>query len=171
MRDLITLFCLIHKTKTASAFAVQLDRTETFSVFKEQIVRQNQNRFKGIDPPQLRLWKVSLQIGDEDHPLHNSSNELDPMWRISKVFPTDPSEEEIHIYVDAIPMESLGTYFFFIFYILYDEQYRVPYANTLQSQGAGKVYGTGDPAVHTSHPRKRNAGTNTGRTTGGADTG
>lgn len=112
MRDLITLFCLIHQTQTASAFAVQLDRAETFSVLKEHIVRQNRNRFKGIDPPQLRLWKVSLKIGNEDHPRHDRSNELDPMWRISKAFPAEPPEEEIHIYVDFIRRMVLGTFFF-----------------------------------------------------------
>ena len=110
MRDSVTLFCLIRNQKTKSAFAVQIDRTETFHVLKQHIVRKNKNYFGKINPQQLRLWKVSIKSGDESCPYHKWSNELQPTWTINKAFPTEPPEEEIHIYIKA---PHISTFFFF----------------------------------------------------------
>lgn len=100
--DKITLFCLIHGQKTTSAFSVQIDSLQTFSVLKEEIVKKNRAHFKGTDPRQLRLWHVSITVGDERHPNTGRFNELNPTWKIGKAFPTEPPEEQIHIYIEAL---------------------------------------------------------------------
>ena len=112
MRDPITLFCLIDGQRTKSAFAVQLDRTETFGVLKEHILRKNRNFLGRLHPWRVNLWKVSIRSGNENCPPHNSSNALHSAWKISRVFPTDPPEEEIQIYIEALPSVARGTFFF-----------------------------------------------------------
>ena len=102
MRDLVTVFCLIHQQRTSSAFAVQIPRKEPVSVLKEHIVRKNRGHFKGIDPRQLRLWHINIRVGDERHPPTGPYNELNPTWKLGKIFPADPPEERIHIYIKAL---------------------------------------------------------------------
>ena len=114
MRDPVTLFCLIYKQKTKTAFAVQIDKTETFDVLKQHIVRKNRHYFGRIDLQQLRLYKVSIKSGNENSPPHGPFNELQPTWTIGRAFPTEPPEEEIHILAKAVQ----STLFFFFFLLL-----------------------------------------------------
>ena len=101
MSSISVIFCLIHGEQSKSAFSVRIDRAETVSMLRECIVAKNPTYFKGIDPRELSLWRVSILDGDEKVPFLTDSNELRPTWKISKAFLQGVPEGHIHIIAKA----------------------------------------------------------------------
>ncbi|RGB31095.1 hypothetical protein C1646_671196 [Rhizophagus diaphanus] len=103
----ITLLCLVKGNKTASAFAVDIDREKLVSHLKEAIKESQKPFFDSIPTKDIKLWNVKIP---DDHvdPLNNLSledgEELLAIRKISKYFPDSPPEEHIHVLVE--PPES-----------------------------------------------------------------
>ena len=111
----VTLFCLLHFQRPSSAFEVQIDRQETFSALKELIVSKNPNYFNGVDPRELRLWRISMEVTRRRAPWCEPSDQLNPTWAIGRVFSEEepPEPERIHIFIIAprqqfVPWQQLA---------------------------------------------------------------
>ena len=98
----ITLLCLVNGNKTASAFAVDIDREKLVSHLKDAIKAKNSQTFANVDAKDIKLWKVKIP-DDQDDLLStltlNDGDELLATKKISKYFPDSPLEEHIHIIV------------------------------------------------------------------------
>ena len=106
----ITLLCLVKGNKTASAFAVDIDREKLVSHLKEAIKESQKPFFDSIPTKDIKLWNVKIP-DDQDDLLSNltlnDGDELLATKKISKYFPDSPPEEHIHVIVS--PPEATAT--------------------------------------------------------------
>src|SRR6266480_1229243 len=105
----ITLLCLVKGNKTASAFAVDIDREKLVSHLKEAIKESQKPFFDSIPTKDIKLWNVKIP-DDQDDLLSNltlnDGDELLAIKKISKYFPDSPPEEHIHVIV-KLPRKCL----------------------------------------------------------------
>ncbi|KAI8344978.1 hypothetical protein B0O80DRAFT_534669, partial [Mortierella sp. GBAus27b] len=105
MNDL-RLFCILEGESTP--FPVTIDSDKTVGDLKDAIKTKKSNYLASIDADQLTLWKVSIQINDNDETpilLDNVSDKkkLGPSADLSDVFEEKPPKKRIHILVQRPP--------------------------------------------------------------------
>ena len=106
MSTSMSLFCLVFGEKDEQPFSVRVNGGNTVDKLKKLIKEVKPNRLKDIHAHHLQLWKWN-QPGDADRVEAvglDSSNMLNPMIKMTRVFGDDfPKEEFIHIII-KIPM-------------------------------------------------------------------
>lgn len=114
----LTLFCLVDGVSTFSAFSVGTQSTKTIDDLKELIKTKKSPEFDDIAADKLTLWRVSIQIFDDDEvPIllnnvtYKDKKKLSPVTRLYKVFPGALPEETIHIIVQRPPPGNAATLF------------------------------------------------------------
>ncbi|RHZ58297.1 hypothetical protein Glove_374g15 [Diversispora epigaea] len=107
----IILSCLVAGENPSNAFEVEIAKSKSISFLKEVIKEKKKNDFATFDADKLKLWKVDIPTENENEKLTAVQNinvnikddlggeELKPLSKISKHFPTEPPEEHIHIIV------------------------------------------------------------------------
>ena len=112
----ITLSCLVvGENPYENAFAVEIDTTKLVSFFRDAIKEKIDDNVKAKD---LKLWKVDISLEEENEKLELvntkinvnikkdlGGEELPPLSKISKHFPSQPADEHIHIIVQR-PVET-----------------------------------------------------------------
>ena len=108
---MITLYCLIHNEPITNAFPIEIDENKTVGILKEMIKLKKAPR-SGYTADRLVLWRVNIPDTTALKELVLKDNkekgvqELIPMWKISKVFPKELSEDCTHIIVVPPVQES-----------------------------------------------------------------
>jgi hypothetical protein len=108
---MFTLFCLVHGDPVENAFAIDIERSKTISHLRELIKEKKAPEFDSVVADKLILWSVSISVDDttmlEELVLENNKEKgvqkLLPLRKISKVFPSKPADEHIHIIVERPP--------------------------------------------------------------------
>ncbi|RHZ79302.1 hypothetical protein Glove_149g87 [Diversispora epigaea] len=107
----IILSCLVVDENPSNAFPVEIGNNKLVGFLKEVIKEKKKNDFATFDADKLKLWKVDIPTENENEKLTAVQNinvnikddlggeELKPLSKISKHFPTEPPEEHIHIIV------------------------------------------------------------------------
>jgi hypothetical protein len=117
--SIITLSCLVvGENPYENAFAVEIDTTKLVSFFRDAIKEKKQNDFANVDADKLKLWKVNISLEEPNEKLvavntkinvnikeELEGEELKPLSKISKHFPSQPADEHIHIIVQR-PVET-----------------------------------------------------------------
>ena len=115
----ITLSCLVvGENPYENAFAVEIDTTKLVSFFKDAIKEKKAPEFDTFATDKLKLWKVDISLEKENKKLELvntkinvnikedlDSEELPPLSKISKHFPSQPADKHIHIIVQR-PVET-----------------------------------------------------------------
>ena len=115
----ITLSCLVvGENPYENAFAVEIDTTKLVSFFKDAIKEKNTQAFANVDAKDIKLWKVDISLEEPNEKLklvnekinvnikdELEGEELKPLSKISKHFPSQPADEHIHIIVQR-PVET-----------------------------------------------------------------
>src|SRR5688572_21895514 len=91
-----------------NAFAVEIDTTK-LAIFFKKVIKENQKPFfDNVAPNELKLWKVDISLEKENKKLELvnrkinvnikedlGGEELPPLSKISKHFPSQPADEHI----------------------------------------------------------------------------
>ncbi|THU87163.1 hypothetical protein K435DRAFT_804533 [Dendrothele bispora CBS 962.96] len=99
----LKLFCYL--VGSGSPFSVVISRSDTVYELQERIQQEKPNGLKGIDAGQLKLFKVSIPVTDEDNLAEQVKKEIEgekpllTVMELSEPFPNEPLEETIHIAV------------------------------------------------------------------------
>jgi hypothetical protein len=104
--DTLTLFCLVDKEPSSSAFPVSIATAKTIGELKDAIKAKKSPEFNDIAADKLTLWKVSIpSTEDEDEsPIilgaQSDRNKLvHPTSKIAKYFQDGADGEHIHIII------------------------------------------------------------------------
>ncbi|CAI2175444.1 2944_t:CDS:2 [Funneliformis geosporum] len=120
----IVLGCLI-LGESFFHLGINIQEVPSISFLKEEIKKKKENDFRGIDPDNLKLWKVEIPAGDNRLKQLMSNAEididsiakdlggavfLDPMLNITRYFPEtyNPPEEHVHILVQPPKPATTG---------------------------------------------------------------
>ncbi|KAF9307968.1 hypothetical protein BG003_011803, partial [Podila horticola] len=102
----------VHVEGESTPFPVKIEFTETIGELKKAIKAEKANDFRDVDADKLTLWKVSIQITDDDdeiaillNSVTGDKKKLGPATRLSKVFPEELPEKTVHIIVQR-PSQS-----------------------------------------------------------------
>ncbi|GES87269.1 hypothetical protein GLOIN_2v1571020 [Rhizophagus clarus] len=115
----ITLSCLVvGENPYENVFEVDIDNNKTVNRLKDAIKENQKPFFDNIAPKELKLWKVDISLKEENKKLELvntkinvnikedlGGEELPPLSKISKYFPSQPADEHIHIIVQR-PVET-----------------------------------------------------------------
>ncbi|RIA79897.1 hypothetical protein C1645_839681 [Glomus cerebriforme] len=115
----ITLSCLVAgENPYENAFNVKVNKTEAVSELKDAIKEKKAPEFDNFATDKLKLWKVDISFEEENKKLELvntkinvnikedlGGEELPPLSKISKHFPSQPADEHIHIIVQR-PVET-----------------------------------------------------------------
>src|SRR3954453_11411326 len=119
----ITLSCLVvGENPYDNAFNVKVNKTEAVSELKDAIKEKNTQAFANVDAKDIKLWKVDISLEEPNEKLklvnekinvnikdELEGEELKPLSKISKHFPSQPADEHIHIIVQR-PVETKEVY-------------------------------------------------------------
>src|SRR5436189_1090873 len=98
----ITLLCLVKGNKTASAFAVDIDREKLVSHLKEAIKESQKPFFDSIPTKDIKLWNVKIP-DDQDDLLSNltlnDGDELLATREIGDYWTEKPPKKHIHVII------------------------------------------------------------------------
>ncbi|KAG0261854.1 hypothetical protein DFQ27_002733, partial [Actinomortierella ambigua] len=108
---LLTLFCLADGETTSNAFSVKAPHGGTVDDLKELIKAKKAPRFDDVAVDELTLWCVSIPVSEDDdetsilvdNVISDHKKKLNPLTRLTKVFPEELPEETIHIIVQRPP--------------------------------------------------------------------
>jgi hypothetical protein len=101
---MVNLTLFVYVIGLGSLFPVDLERSETVSHLKDAILLEKPNALKGVDARRLVLYKVALPYADDlkESVSQALKEELkNPLMKLSKIFLTNPPEEEISILVEV----------------------------------------------------------------------
>ena len=105
----ITLLCLVKGNKTASAFAVDIDREKLVSHLKDAIKAKKAPEFDNFPADRLKLWNVTIPDNRDDllsNLTLNDGDELLATREIRDYWTKKPPKR--HIYVIAkLPCKCL----------------------------------------------------------------
>src|SRR5437868_11208874 len=119
----ITLSCLVvGENPYENAFNVKINKTEAVSELKDTIKEKQKPFFDNVAPKDIKLWKVDISLKEENKKLFAvntkinvnikdklEGEELKPLSKISKHFPSQPADKHIHIIVQR-PVETREVY-------------------------------------------------------------
>ncbi|GBC08874.1 hypothetical protein RclHR1_08450002 [Rhizophagus clarus] len=119
----ITLSCLVvGENPYENVFKVDIDNNKTINRLKDAIKENQKPFFDNIASKELKLWKVDISLKEENKKLELvntkinvnikedlGGEELPPLSKISKHFPSQPADEHIHIIVQR-PVETKEVY-------------------------------------------------------------
>ncbi|KAF9167590.1 hypothetical protein DFQ26_003933 [Actinomortierella ambigua] len=108
----LTLFCLVDGEATSNAFSVKAPSSGTVDDLKKLIKAEKAISFSDIDADELTLWRVSIPASEDDDEtsilidniISDHKKKLNPLTRLTKVFPEELPEETIHIIVQRPPL-------------------------------------------------------------------
>src|SRR5436305_5259472 len=117
--SIITLSCLVAgENPYDNAFNVKVNKTEAVSELRDAIKEKNTQAFANVDAKDIKLWKVDISLEEPNEKLklvnekinvnikdELEGEELKPLSKISKHFPSQPADEHIHIIVQR-PVET-----------------------------------------------------------------
>ena len=99
---MMTLFCLVFGD--AEPFPLDISGDQLVAHLKDSIVAKKPNRFQGLDADELKLWKPTTTLNDEDESLQQfnltSALKMWPSHKIRKYW-TDPPCDCIHIVIEV----------------------------------------------------------------------
>jgi hypothetical protein len=107
--SVLELNCLVLGDDTSHVFTVKIPNNDNVSALKKAIWTEKTPVFGDIPADQLVLWKVSFP---DDENLQQTLDKLElsegdalrrSSARLSKVFPTRPEDEHLHILVKRPP--------------------------------------------------------------------
>ena len=107
--SVLELNCLVHGDDTSHLFPVKIEAKESIGNLKKEIWKEKKPIFDHIPADQLVLWKVSFP--DDDN-LQQTLDTFSPIIRdalqrsssrLSRVFPTPPEDEHLHILIQRPP--------------------------------------------------------------------
>ncbi|POG68563.1 hypothetical protein GLOIN_2v1636630, partial [Rhizophagus irregularis DAOM 181602=DAOM 197198] len=115
----ITLSCLVvGENPYENAFEVDIEINKSISKLKDAIKEKKAPEFDNFATDKLKLWKVDISFEEENKKLELvntkinvnikdelGGEELPPLSKISKHFPSQPADEHIHIIVQR-PVET-----------------------------------------------------------------
>jgi hypothetical protein len=109
MADIITINCLVRGESVQNAFPVDIEKSKSIGHLKDKIKDKKSVEFRDVDADRLELWKVNIS-GDDGAALEQlvleDNKKLWPLWKILKVFPAEPADENIHVIVKCLPASS-----------------------------------------------------------------
>src|SRR6266542_3030139 len=117
--SIITLSCLVAgENPYDNAFNVKVNKTEAVSELRDAIKEKLHPKFENVTANDIKLWKVDISLEKENKKLELvntkinvnikdelGGEELPPLSKISKHFPSQPADEHIHIIVQR-PVET-----------------------------------------------------------------
>ncbi|GES97918.1 hypothetical protein GLOIN_2v1571020 [Rhizophagus clarus] len=115
----ITLSCLVvDENPYENVFEVDIDNNKTVNRLKDAIKENQKLFFDNIAPKELKLWKVDISLKEENKKLELVNTKINvnikkdlggekllPLSKINKHFPSQPTDEHIHIIVQR-PVET-----------------------------------------------------------------
>ncbi|KAI9447159.1 hypothetical protein F5148DRAFT_736488 [Russula earlei] len=111
---MLELNCLILGQDTHRIFPVKIEGAETVGTLKEMIKEKNEHALHNVDANSLRLWKVSIPVGekleekvnDKGFVLHDK-DELRSL-ELSGIFLDPPLRNHLHI-IACTPSDTIST--------------------------------------------------------------
>jgi hypothetical protein len=115
-----TITLVVDENPYENAFPVDIDsdKAKTVEHFKDAIKEKNTQTFANVDFKDIKLWKVDISLEEENEKLivvntkingnikgELGGEELLPLSKISKHFPSQPADEHIHIIIQR-PVET-----------------------------------------------------------------
>ncbi|KDR71093.1 hypothetical protein GALMADRAFT_144169 [Galerina marginata CBS 339.88] len=105
----LSLNCLVVDDKHDKIFTVKIPKSETVSLLKELIIRENLSFLAHVDVEKIDLWHVSFPIDNLEKDLENinlaSYPKLSPHSKELTAFFTDVDDDCIHIIVKVDPTQ------------------------------------------------------------------
>jgi hypothetical protein len=110
MSDLLGLYCWVMGDETQQYFPIKILHTEDVGTLKDYIKEKKKPQLDQLPANALKLWKVSIPIGEVDtrlpafQPVEDRSNgvlRLSPGDDLIDVFPDGPPRKQIHIIVQV----------------------------------------------------------------------
>ncbi|KAF9163681.1 hypothetical protein DFQ26_002274, partial [Actinomortierella ambigua] len=107
----LTLFCIVDGASTSRAFPVKISPDDSIGDLKNLIKAKIPDTLNGVDAKDLTLWHVSNPASEDndeisiriDNVISDHKKKLNPLTRLTEVFPEELPEETIHIIVQRPP--------------------------------------------------------------------
>jgi hypothetical protein len=95
----VNLNCWVLGDGAGQVFSVKIASTESVIALKKAIKDEKMVALQHIDADALTLWKVSIPVDDGFEEKVKLQDELLPVKRLSRLFPNQPDDQDLHIVV------------------------------------------------------------------------
>ncbi|KAF9151198.1 hypothetical protein BGX20_005480, partial [Mortierella sp. AD010] len=102
----LSIFCILSGELASAAFPIEISCNKTVGALKREILRLYPSEFKDIDDKDLKLWRVTIPIADDEPDELISASNLDTKrllkgtGTLSKAFQDGVPEDTIHVIIE-----------------------------------------------------------------------
>src|SRR5258708_5670478 len=95
------LNCFVLGDKEDNVFTVKIPKTDNVSILKDEVKKKKAPHLNHVAASDLELWEVSFPIDDHASKKSQTEPPLKPNKRLSSLWHGNPSDDDLHILVNA----------------------------------------------------------------------